>query len=636
MDGYRDSRTHIFSPNSPDHEPGPMNHGPDSVPSSMPRTFRIGGFAMPRAAGIFFAAFAASILFFLLGPYSSFAPAGDLDPWIYTGYFTHFSYLIQHYGVTYYASRLPWIVPGILAFKVATPAVASVILNALIMASSLTALYFIVAWHYENLPAILACIALMTNPYFVSSVAWDYPDGPAVAYAFLALACFLRPVQGFVPNSLLGGACMALSGYTNLAGLPVLLGILVIPLLRYRRSLGQLIRQSAQFILGGSIVTLVFAILSKRMLGRYMFFMPQIEMIKYTRDHPDYLKHMWGTGYAWIPLAHRLFPPLFILFLGAVLLLRRRKRNPVFVQAYLCLLVTSALFCLFEFQFNNVGLRVCYGTTYIIAPLFAFIGLLLGEYLSQCESLPDFSGFLAPRWQIPPAMLDKMSLGKILLWTVVALFGLALPFAYAQRGNIAITGRAIWQGMFVGGLATAAIMVVFKAKRVLPCAIVCCLILVGLFLGPAYDGALGYIWSKDNASVFQSITQIEGLVDAGIDPDRVVKFWYDPEEPVHPGAGVMQVRPSYFFDSAYSTYLWGYFNFTKDLPTAPLDEVKRQVTAKTTFVHLTVDTDRTPGRDRLLAARGIVVGNERRWMIPSGMGNLWVILQDVIDDKNLH
>jgi hypothetical protein len=67
-----------------------------------------------------------------------------------------------------------------------------------------------------------------------------------------------------------------------------------------------------------------------------------------------------------------------------------------------------------------------------------------------------------------------------------------------------------------------------------------------------------------------------------------------------------------------------------------LDEVKRQVTAKTTFVHLTVDTDRTPGRDRLLAARGIVVGNERRWMIPSGMGNLWVILQDVIDDKNLH
>jgi len=68
----------------------------------------------------------------------------------------------------------------------------------------------------------------MTNPYFMNSVSWNYPDGPAIAYSFLALASFLRPYEGRIPNSALGGACLALSGYANLAGLPVLLGIICI------------------------------------------------------------------------------------------------------------------------------------------------------------------------------------------------------------------------------------------------------------------------------------------------------------------------------------------------------------------------------------------------------------------------
>lgn len=183
----------------------------------------IGSALIPRFAVVFCGALGSAMLFLLLGPYSNFSPAGTLDPWLYTGYFTHFTYMVEHYGLNYYVSRLPWVVPGLAVFQVAKPAAASVILNALILACSLAAVWHVVVWYYGKWPALLACIALITNPYLMAAVAWDYPDGPAIGYAFLALACFLRPVEGRVPNAVLGGAFLALSGYTNLAGLPVLL-----------------------------------------------------------------------------------------------------------------------------------------------------------------------------------------------------------------------------------------------------------------------------------------------------------------------------------------------------------------------------------------------------------------------------
>jgi hypothetical protein len=48
-----------------------------------------------------------------------------------------------------------------------------------------------VYWRY-GLPALLACVALITNPYVMSAVSWVYPNGMAIAYAFAAMA-FLLP-----------------------------------------------------------------------------------------------------------------------------------------------------------------------------------------------------------------------------------------------------------------------------------------------------------------------------------------------------------------------------------------------------------------------------------------------------------
>src|SRR5215831_5031319 len=96
-----------------------------------------------------------SLLFLLAGPYSNYGAAGLLDPWFYTGYFTNFSYLVRQFGPTYFVSRLPWILPGVAAFRVAPPEAASVLLNLAIVTVSAVSLYWAVRWHYGR-PAGIA------------------------------------------------------------------------------------------------------------------------------------------------------------------------------------------------------------------------------------------------------------------------------------------------------------------------------------------------------------------------------------------------------------------------------------------------------------------------------------------------
>ena len=188
------------------------------------------------STAVLLGAFAVVILWLMFGPYALFPPAGYIDPWFYPGYFMNFSYLLNHYGVTYYVSRLPWIVPGLAAFATTSPQVASLLLCAAIVTVTAVSLYWSVRWYYGRVPAVLAAVALATNPYFMSTASWHYPDGPALTYAMVALALYVRP-RGGKWNSVLAAGFLALSGFTNMSGGPMILPPLVIPSWLNRHSL---------------------------------------------------------------------------------------------------------------------------------------------------------------------------------------------------------------------------------------------------------------------------------------------------------------------------------------------------------------------------------------------------------------
>ena len=595
----------------------PVPHRSQALPGAFEagRPVVIGKWSLPFPAAVCLACLAAAFVFLLLGPYSNFGPTGFLDPWFYTGYFMHFSYLVKTVGVTYYVSRLPWILPGLAVFQIANPAAGTVILNALIMAVCAASLFFIVSWYYGKQPAVLASIALATNPYFIFAVAWDYPDGPAIAYAFVALACFLRPRQGRFPNSLLAGACLALSGYSNLAGIPALLSMMAVPLWRYRQSLGRLAKEVLWILCGGVAATALLIPFSRTMLGCYLFFKPQLDQIQYVRSHPGYLAHMWGSGNAWIPFAFRLAPALVALFLGALVLLARRKRSGAIAPAYLFLAANSILFALFEFVFHNVGLRVAYGSSYMLTPVFGFAGLLIGE----CW-LPE------RRREGSPLGEERGRSGRApaLFCAAAALFGLALPYCSTLRTLSPAEPARVWTIIALLAVAAGALIFVPRTWRPVSGALSSLVILAGLFLGPACDSSIGYPFDKQNAAGFDSLMKISEAMDTGLAPERRFRFWYDQE----PATNV--------YASEASLWVEGYVDCTSQIPAVPAQSLSDIFHRNTTFVHLTLDPAKIARRREILAARGVVTGNERRWIVPSGFGNIYVVMEDVVDLSAVH
>ena len=567
--------------------------------------------------GVFLLNLAAVLIWWLFGPYSNFSPIGYLDPWFYTGYFAHFNYIVAHYGATYYVSRLPWILPGLLAYKVATPLLANTVLNTLILACCSTSLYWIVYWHYGNPPALLACIALITNPYLISAICWDYPDGPAIAYAFLAMAFFLRPSSGRAWPAVCGGASFVLAGFTNLAAIPMLIGILLIPIWRYRRDWKGLLRLGTAALAGALAATFTFMIFGKALIGTFEFFMPQVRMIEYVRSHPDYLPSMWGTGYAWIAGAYRLAAALFTLFLGLVLAVRRRKWSGAYAESYLCWVATFGLLCLFEFGFHNVGLRVPYVGSYMICPLLVCAGLMIGECFSNGK--PDIAGVSME----PAAHAKTAALGMAGSAGIVTFLA---PFLYAKGlMRTVASGNGVWFGTLALGLIGAGFITGRRFLSPVAAGVTCCIVLLGLSFGPANDQGLAYVWSKEGPLVFQTIIRLEAVIDSQVPLDRRVSFWYEPREP-----------GSSLFATAAAVYLWGAFDVTKVLASGSAPEITTVVSSKTTFVHLWLGAEQMRDRTQLLLNRGIVAGNERNSIVPSSFGNIYVVLQDVLDDSKLH
>jgi hypothetical protein len=291
---------------------GPLPRRSAALPVTAPEA----ALAAPRRRGIPESLLAPAVavlgaaLFVAAGPYGNFSPPGFIDPWFYTGYFSNLPYMLRHYGMTYYVSRLPWILPGRLAFQMASPQTASLILNAVIVAVSGLSLYWIIRWYYGRISAVFTAITLVTNLYFYNTVAWDYPDGPSIAYAFAAVAFAVRPNGPRKLNTLAAGALFALSGFTNMSAGPMILGGLVMGVRQYRRSLRDFIREALLITFAVAMTTFMFCLISKLVLGQYQFFRPQIEQ---TLNVFPTLSKMWGRGTDFLLAAYRLFPSGFLL-----------------------------------------------------------------------------------------------------------------------------------------------------------------------------------------------------------------------------------------------------------------------------------------------------------------------------------
>jgi hypothetical protein len=516
---------------------------------------------------VWITALASSLAFLLTGPYSNFAPVGFLDPWYYTGYFLHFRYLVHTFGPTYYVSRLPWILPGLAAFHLAPPEAASVILNLAIVSVSAVSLYWAVRWFYGAPAGATAAVLLVTNPYFMSTVCWDYPNGPSIAYAFAALAFAVRPNGARLVNSALVGVLLALSGLTHLSAASMLVAIAAIPLWRYRHNIREILRECAYMAAGAAAVVLALCPVSQLLIGRWTYFYWQIYFAMRALPYS-------GTGLDFLLTSHRLLAPALLLIFGPFIVRRVRKNQGLAWRAWLALLICLALFAFQEFVMHVFALRLPYTSSYILVPLLFFAGVLLGEFLTT---------WLRAAIAVAAAL--------ILPWT----FSL---WAWPQHPWTIL--------ILTGAVALAAIFI--RQPHLAPVALSAV-----LFLSPALDPSIAYAWDRPtpprgpNRNAFRDLMTFDAMLQSSSDPSRKLRFWFDRDEPAVT-----------FYDSAESLYLW-----------IPFDDLEKQITANTTLVHLTIHPDRIPSRLQLLASHGIRVGNERQRSMQYQGATVYIILQDV-------
>ena len=109
-------------------------------------------------------------------------PVGYLDPWFYTGYFNNLAELYKWFGPTYYFSRLPWIVPGYIAYNILPANWAYFALHGCFLYLGGIFTYLILRARYDRYVGIVGFALLVANPLYLMSQSWEYVDGAGIVY----------------------------------------------------------------------------------------------------------------------------------------------------------------------------------------------------------------------------------------------------------------------------------------------------------------------------------------------------------------------------------------------------------------------------------------------------------------------
>jgi hypothetical protein len=556
------------------------------------------------------------MLWMAFGPFIVYPPKGSVDPWVYTGYFSDFAYLLAKGGITYYVSRLPWILPGRLAFALAGAQWGSLLLSAGLVTLGAVSLYWIVRWHYGGAPAALAAVAWCTNPYAMSTVGWQYPDGAVLAYAMAGLALYLRPTGNRRWNSFWAAALLLVAGATNMSGGPMILAIVAVPLWRSRRSWREFLKETACSAAGAGAAALALAHISQAVLGSSHFLRPQIQQTMHAMNTPGYLASMWGTGSGFLVGAVRLFPPVFLLLLGPALLAGVRKPAAPAWPLYLVLCICGGLYAAEEFLLHGAALRVSYHSSYMMVVVMAFAGVAMGEI-----------------WARRPAR------GRAAVVSAVALGAGAVALSLVFNPlPVPPAGGRTWVWLALLGACAIVLAILARRPRLPVQTLTCAAILAILFLGPALDEHwLGYVWTREkfphgsnltsngNARDFRHLMDLRSLIASNLDASRRPQFWWDADEP-----------DSGLFTSEAALFTCGYFDAARALRMGDMNLMQDFFPTYGTIVHLTANPERIAGRTRAMAARGILVGNERRIAFGNAGRPLVAVMQDVIDRSRLH
>lgn len=466
----------------------------------------------------------------------SYVLRGYIDPWVYFGYFLDLKQQLNTFAGTYYGTRLPWILPGFLAYKLFSPLTAAYVLHLAFYYAAITSLYLILKQLISPRIALLTTVLMGCHYFFLESIGIDYIDGAGLTYMLLTLLMLTNEERSkyFSLKIRLAGIFFGCLIYTQLFLITYIPLIVLYYLFINRGHPLLLIKPTLRLFVRGFIGLTVFLCLGNYFLnGTLFFYMP---IFKWTKDFVLQANPWWSSITIWWTKAIWLVIPaltfigsLFVLIFHRVTDSMKNRRVILFFQVYFILNVL--MYIVLELVIRQPVLNLSYYSSYMLPGMFLALGSQFAVVVNQMKRKSFY----------------------LLLGFVVAVslcpYVFVLDFRWVEQFHNRLMLMPILLGL-LGFTAIFSFHRYFKAVGVV--LVVLAIALVNINASKSWK-------LPDNNSALQKdsfLAVIKGSeATKSMDRKGNSRFWYN----CHSQVGKV-------YQSLSSTYLWGYRLFNEDFP----------------------------------------------------------------------
>jgi hypothetical protein len=533
-------------------------------------------------------------------------PGGYLDPWIYTASFVNFDFIYSTFGWAYYPSRLPWVIPGILAHRLLPPLGAFFLLHVVFFAAGGLFAFLLVRRFLGRPAAYVAAAALMLSTLYYDAYSNDYPDGGLVTY-LLGAAYFGFGAVGARRRSLRlvgAGFCVGAAAGINLVSLFVVLAMALgyVVFMRVEPGFWRRLAADAAAAAGGILLLLLtcggFSVAHG---GEFLFFMPQWRFARSAS-----LSHWKLDGYDWLLNEPQLLLPVFLLLGLGILLAQTRLRGwrddaglRFAAASGVFLAGVTAVAWTWEFAFGGNWLELTYYYSMFTVP-FALVLAAILHLLARRAGLRG-SGRLA-----------------------AALVAAAAPVVIVYEYGLSPLGHAAsLLALVLMIAAVAAVAVSAFSRRTAPRGgTVAVVAVVSVLFAANYAAAAGRIthsvfvpgsseFESRRATLSMAMQLIDFMRDHGLQ-ESAPAFWYDN-------------RGGSELNGIQSTYLWGITAIGFDMPRFDASERQLLEARRPLYVVLLCRTASCDGGAAALERAGYALRPKARTQIAAGGRRYWVV-----------
>jgi hypothetical protein len=520
-----------------------------------------------RELGVLAAVTAAVLVVLWLVDTQPFAGPGTIDPWLYTSLDVNFDVIYHWFGATYYAARLPQLIPGVALNALLTATQAYLVVHLTFYVAGAVFAYLLARRLFGVSIALVMYPVVLTNVVYIDAHTWDYFDGFVITYLAGGLYFLLSSIGTTSRvRPFLAGFFLAAAATTNLFATLLIFGSVVAylggrALVERRAAPGRVLRDALWFTVGAVVLLACCGCFAWSHDGRFLFFMSSIDAFR-AIDTATYKL----PSYDWVRAEPRLLVPLFI---GALVMILWRRTSAAHVSvagllvagAYVAIFVALAIW---EFAFSGTFLQIYYYFDTLHPLLFVALGWVLYALATKLR-LTDGN---AIAWAAVLGLVAGVA-------PLVVIYGLDRRDLYGEHGSLVTLAL-----MTLTLVSAILVRVVRQQRAVVLAPLVAALAILSvnyasaanattygsfethIARAPAYGGLpmhLGGLADADD--VFADGVQLMAFLQRSEVHESLPAFWYD-------------ASASPALTSLQSLYFYGYTYLGLEMPT--IDEAFRE------------------------------------------------------------